>query len=1262
MKFSPILLVILLSSLTSFLSATQKAVKPSNIHQLISKWDVNQHLYVKGDIRINDRDLDKLEQWLDENGKNWTVILMKTASGESWKDTRGETYYGMDAVENAVGRGLSNKTAFSKQVHPKTQTRNGAIFLLFLNERKFSYFSSSVYDARHLGKANWQGNLDGKAITAMRNGGRIIDAVKDTIKSIDNKLVYKLLDEKQQRTQQKAHGQAAKLWVARESKQQKILINQLETVVGHFRANKAAKDGDLANPPLNDWREVIDNASSNSNPILAKSAIKGIQNNIKQHRQKIQQWTEDHKIIRGLDQSVAKFEPSAKQTPQELAVVTTAIKQARELHTKGKQDYKNKLRQAQQQYVALSADKAEYQRITAQQQREDAATAKQQKMALTAGGGATGVGLLGLGIYSNRRRRKQKQLAEQLYTEWKSSMKDRVDKLFTTMDRAAIIVGSERDLPQRGYKGETLKQSISAIRNIDKAFILTSSVDSAMEKTKELIYPSNILRKSSNIFRRSNYDEALDLLERRPLETDPNKEKMRVADRGEDTMLGDKTKADKVKMTFTELIGEFDQTLASADQSLELVEHSWETIAVRCEALGKNLDTIETKELELQQSAKQDSMYQLDNLFDKWLPKTREHHEKGLITGKHDPVKALQSDIARADIMAKEMVDTVELTQTLRKTELQTILKHAEELQQLNRSDQWIEQRLIYLNDRLEELTGKGADNAIAEDLKSLSEEVFALRPRAAHASKLAKYTDTKLPADIAAAYASVETTRQDIASSLKLSPDAILREHRAWNPDIILTDAELLRLRAQDILDTGHVNQAQEQSNYADEKVVEANEVVQDTILANETYASSLEEVQRLLDEAKSLAKTGIQTMSELTQRYHSDALLIDPEDNEFGSLTEVEEALHGSERQIHTDIENAQKYYAKGHVLTARHQIANGKNAHQHITGLHGLIAGRLAELSDLEQKNKNLLKSLNTDKLAHVKAMEDKRTSHSTQQYQRQLESAFQHVEKAVAAVHGESNPFKAVKLLAETKDRVKALESRIEADREAYAAAESLYTQLVGQYEQGDGLISNARRDGITDSHRTTDAIAKIEATAERIQSHQKTLKQAHQNWQDLYQEMQQTGQYLSQAKLALKHELESAQQALASIQSASSNVSSAMHWSGSYGVRINGSYGKRALHEAQDALDSGQYQQASSLAATAINSARSAISSAESAVAKIRRVRAAEERSRRMSRRSSSSSIGSGSSGPRSFGSSSSRSSGSSSSSRGSGSGFSRSGW
>jgi len=74
---------ILLSATT--ISVAQK-VSPANFYSIsdvVTKWTPDQHLWTKGDIGVSRDKLAGLETWLDQNGSNWTLVLMETASGHA---------------------------------------------------------------------------------------------------------------------------------------------------------------------------------------------------------------------------------------------------------------------------------------------------------------------------------------------------------------------------------------------------------------------------------------------------------------------------------------------------------------------------------------------------------------------------------------------------------------------------------------------------------------------------------------------------------------------------------------------------------------------------------------------------------------------------------------------------------------------------------------------------------------------------------------------------------------------------------------------------------------------------------------------------------------------------------------------------------------------------------------------------------------------------------------------------------------------------
>ena len=159
----------------------------SDIKTVIQKWSPNQHLYVQGNLGLSQSQLMGLESWIHKKGPHWTVILMEDARGQRYTNSDGRIETGMDAVELSMGD-LVEVGSYRSQLNSVTGEQDAAVFILFLKQRKFSYRASEAQNRRGLGQNRWIGKLDRPAFRAMRGGGRILDAVRDTITAINQSL------------------------------------------------------------------------------------------------------------------------------------------------------------------------------------------------------------------------------------------------------------------------------------------------------------------------------------------------------------------------------------------------------------------------------------------------------------------------------------------------------------------------------------------------------------------------------------------------------------------------------------------------------------------------------------------------------------------------------------------------------------------------------------------------------------------------------------------------------------------------------------------------------------------------------------------------------------------------------------------------------------------------------------------------------------------------------------------------------------------
>jgi len=505
---------------------------------------------------------------------------------------------------------------------------------------------------------------------------------------------------------------------------------------------------------------------------------------------------------------------------------------------------------------------------------------------------------------------------------------------------------------------------------------------------------------------------------------------------------------------------------------------------------------------------------------------------------------------------------------------------------------------------------------------------MFSLQNEVNQACELAKQSVVTLPKLIHEANRCSNDARIEIARDLDMTADKILVENDLWNPDLLLEDAENFRRLGQKSLDEGETSLAKKWIDKSDDLVISSNKVVIDSLAANRRYAERLEEVEGLIIRGSKLKEEGVRIMGGLINKYSRKALQIDPRDKSDGDFLEVEEALHGSYQQLIEDKNAAEQYQEKGWVLHAKHCLEDAKRSHQHVIGLNQFIQTREDELEALSMRNEQAIESNVREVVSFQQVMKDARVTHKTQAQFQELEQLCERVKVEIFDHSGESNPFTSASSLESLEDQILAIENAIENDKEAYAVANSSIIHL-------EQLLNES--------------------------TYKPQIDKDHSEWLMLYEEVQASREILSKNVLILKQELSLADSALSYLRSASRSVSDAMHWSGSYGVRISGDYGNEELQRAQRALDNGYYTEATQYATSSQRAARSAISNAESKVARIKRQKADAERKRRKVRNqarrssiSSSSSVGGSST------SSSRRSSSKSSGAKGSG--FSRSGW
>jgi len=695
--------------------ASQTAVKLASGIDLIKEWQADQHLYISGDINLSSQELANLEDWLDQNGKNWTVLLSQSSAKERHRDPFGAQRRGVEALEIALTVDLPAKTGFGKIIDQKTGHPNGALFIIHLKERQLSYYGSDYYQHNGAPTHRFQNDLDAPARKALRDGGRIVDAVKRTVTAVDSRARTTINSRAQRRLES-----------AQAAKQEIIDLRQkLKSVTAKHAAISAKltkSGGDLSHFPAAKFENQLSNMEKK--PTIFNSSL--IRDELTKWDKHLKVYHTDAERFTKLTEQLEGAQPTSEKGKANQKASLAQLAKARENYQLGNFSYQEQLRHGENLFSSI--EPADALALQKEQRRRDT---------LKIGGATTAGGLCLIGFLGNRRRRRIKAEAEALLAARKLEIKETEDRLFELMDRAAIIVGPFNELKSRGYQGETLTLSKKALKEIDRAFVLSSNVQKIIEEGEELISPSNPLSRSTNIVTGGRYEKAVDLLD-----AELNLGLQNVPELKERSRPGE-----EVDGTFSVPIDEWGarttQALDSASECLDRVEDAWSTIVARRETLNTNIEALVSRQNEIQV----DEWLRCELLFDEWIPAMTEAETKAAETGKSDPVQALEGDMAEGDRMAQEAKTQLDLLTKFRSQHWQDLEKNEATLDDRKRATIWVDERLAQLSKSADDIASTSPDGTVADSISSFGDDLQAFSQRVSHsASLIVRADDEALP------------------------------------------------------------------------------------------------------------------------------------------------------------------------------------------------------------------------------------------------------------------------------------------------------------------------------------------------------------------------------------------------------------------------------------------------------------------------------------------------------------------------------------
>ena len=1250
-------------------AVTARAVTIRAIDDVITQWSADQHLYVRGNLGIGDEQLSRLETWLDENGPHWTVVLLQNAHNDLYVTPDRRTYRDLDAVEYALGHGLANRTGFGELEHPVTGETDGAVFVLFLEERKFSYYGSDAHDRRELGEAQWVGELDVPAIRAMRGGGRILDAVKDTVLTINRRLNERIADEQKEAARVQRERQRTMEELKDDLQIAQAKLAQVVQEAAEFRGNYPQADGELAQPPLEPWQTRLAEIAQEAN----EENVRGKITQVSQLITGLDGLLNSYADQRALDDTVAALRQRIETLSDVTGVARPLIDEANGLIEQALQKRQKGERglAAVIDSVTAALDRAD-QAVQQEQARLRAEAVRHQVVQntlLAASGLAALVGLVVL-CFLNRRRLPARKRALQALQGRETSVKAEMDRVLQLFSRGNEILGSKERIVERGYAGDTLAMSHRALENIDDLLIMSNEVERVMREARELIFPQSWWASVANLISGARYEQGIHRMTGEPLRFLRNQGLPAIlADDAARAANGDPP--EEITATFEKVIGAFHDRCQDTSALFDSIENSLVQVNDRLHELRQKVDEVTAVDRELNDLHAADGLMNVPNLFEKLLPAAHADYDRADEIAGSDPVRAMQHYLPNGFRKLEAALAVADALRRARRELFPRFDQHAPILRSLGYSTDWIATTIATLGAEANALFAAMSEGSVNDQVTRFDTSLTELATRVGRTAELAQQLHEVQEPLLRQVAEAVAQARHETAARLNIDAGAALREVDA-DPDVHLQAARQQFTSAQASLQQGTPDAAVQAIEALRHAAEQAQAIVTATLQGLGEFADQLRARQHQLQMLEQRLPERERALPAARQVYASSAMRLQAGDPAYPDPAATLEShlrnCHECVDQTRHELAEAERIYREGRVLQAVGTVQSRDRTLQQADKFLDEIDAHTSRLQSQTLANQALVQQLQDHARDLQSQVNDRRTMQATLTEHAQSLQAVEQADRQIHQATAARDPFENAQLLGEVQGRLQRIEAAVAADRNAHVEASRAVAGAEGQVAIALRLVQQAGTDNIPDSAATTASIHEIRSLNASVQSLRRQLDVPHGDWKLVDEQATHLQAQLGVEAGRLRGELDTAQQSAAALEQASREVFRASGWTGAYGIRIGGTPGAAELERARRALQGGDYGMMIELARAAAMAAQYAVQQAEREVERHRREdqrRLEAERRRQMqSIGGTTGGIGGGwSGGP----SSSSAPSSSSSSSppppaSASGSGFSRSGW
>lgn len=1192
--------------------ATPVAVK--SVSEIISNWKPEHQLYIRGNVGVDTKRLNDLANWLQQNAPHWLVVLIDDASNESYRTTN-QRFSGIDAVEVQLGTRLSNETDFGKLEHPRTKEPDGAVLVLMLKQRRVSYFASDAQDTRNLGESHWKGELDQPAILAMKSGGRVVDAVQNTIKNINQRL--------NQTIQSEVDREAAiALAKQREVSSFQGAANSAKTQVGEitsqrdrFRQSQPSATGSLASPPIEDWISKIDAFVADVNT----DNVRSIQTEFTKIKQEIDHYVHGYAEIEGLETNLARYDAAIQRLTSanepklapRLIAIDKAIADAKRSAAQGDLDVERHLGELNTILELASTELDTIQRAEAQRRAIWDWTRRITIGFLIAI--AAGIALI-LRVMNQRRipimNKAFRELARQEDAVQKET--DRTGLLFT---RANDLLGSRERIEKRGYEGKTKELSMKIMDTIDNLFILSKEMRRVLELARSVILPTDFKNRWRNRFSSELYAEGISLLNGKSLlflEAHGLPRILRQTT-GEDLVANSNG---EVEITFETAFSLFEKQGAEAAAMLDRLESALTSSQDLLSQSQKRLDDALELDRKLSEQSDGPVQWDLPSFLSEAAPKLanelRQIESQAMFDSLgvvEDLLPPVQSKVESIHLILSQVVEASE-------KHFPAALAESKTLSELGYRTDWIPREFEAIVGEWDKLlASKVSANSIPivsapsspgtssiREATELTPSFESLAQRVIALSSTAKQVASLETSRIQGIKDKVHAARQSIAQKLGLSFEQI-HFGKQSTTDVKFQRVEAELLTAKQLIAKGDQPAAESCRLQAEEQLIKIEGATQAAI----DMANRFPEQASMLQKEVAIERgrwTNTRTELERWQSIYDPVILRARPVSDSSSAQKKQQSLEDLLGDAHKRLdfaaeimEQAKSKFDSGLVVQAAEHLLQSQSALNQAKWSLDFVTEFGKRLEQQEIKN-----SKHRQELAHwvdvlEKNLVDPKASHTTIQ---SLRTLIKSSRTSLSETESSSlkNPIEVAKQWQQLEERLNQLQSKLVSDRQAHAEATRAVRGAKEQWDAAWALVQKSQTDGIPDSDATVkanDRIGKLKSAVDLLEA---SLQKPQGDWREIDEQAYRLHATIDGAAKTLASELEDAARVYEVFRRGSQAVFDAENWIGKRGSRVNAHDGTELLEKARKALQRGRYQDVVHYSQSAIEVATAAIQAGE----------------------------------------------------------------